>query len=364
MIYVGDGVAYADAQDGLTRLAELLGAEVYEADAGEVNMSYEHPLFQGSTGHMFGYQSLPIMRKGDVNLICGTYVLPEVFPELGYIFATGSVLIHIDQNAYEVGKNHRVDFGFVADPKLTLAMLADAVEAAMTPEQKAAARERVARITAEKVERHEKALESDASLRDEVPLHMARFVEELKKALPGDALIFDEALTNSPPISRYFQPQRTGQYFVTRGGSLGVGFPGAIGVKLANPNKTVIGFSGDGGAMYTIQSLWTAVRHHVDVKFVVCNNRSYRLLQLNVQAYWKERGVEPRAFPLSFDLSQPDLRFDEMARSMGAQGVRVEKPWEIAPAIEQMLAAPGPFLIDLVLEGDTHPELIGVTCGQ
>jgi thiamine pyrophosphate-dependent acetolactate synthase large subunit-like protein len=135
-------------------------------------------------------------------------------------------------------------------------------------------------------------------------------------------------------------------------------------VKLANPHKTVVGFSGDGGAMYTIQALWTAVRHNVDVKFVVCNNRSYRLLQLNVQAYWKERGVEPHAFPLSFDLSQPDLRFDEMARSMGAQGIRVEKPWEIAPAIEKMLAASGPFLIDLVLEGDTHPELIGVACGQ
>ncbi len=364
MIYVGDGVAYADAQDELTRLAELLGAEVYEADAGEVNMSYDHPLYQGSTGHMFGYQSLPIMRRGDVNLICGTYVLPEVFPELGDIFADGSVVIHIDQNAYEVGKNHRVDFGFVADPKLTLAALADAVEAAATAEQKAAARERLARITVDSAERRAKALESDVSVRDVMPLHMARFAEELKKALPDDAIIFDEALTNSPPISRYVLPGRTGQYFVTRGGSLGVGFPGAIGVKLANPHRTVIGFSGDGGAMYTIQALWTAVRHNVDVKLVVCNNRSYRLLQLNLQAYWKERGVEPRAFPLSFDLSQPDLRFDEMARSMGAQGVRVEKPGEIAPAIEKMLATPGPFLIDLILEGDTHPELIGVTCGQ
>jgi len=364
MIFVGDGVAYSGAQEELTRLAELIGAEVYDADAGEVNMSYGHPLYQGSTGHMFGAQSLPITRKGDVNLICGTYVLPEVFPELGDIFAADAAVIHIDLNAYEIGKNHRVDYGFVADPKLTLALLANAVEEAITPDQQAAAHERVAGLTAAKAARRDGALAADASRRDAVPLQMARFVEELKAALPGDALIFDEALTNSPPISRYLQPQRTGQYFVTRGGSLGVGFPGAIGLKLANPGKTVVGFSGDGGAMYTIQALWTAVRHNVGAKFVVCNNRSYRLLQLNVQAYWKEQGAEPHAFPLSFDLSQPDLRFHEMARSMGAQGVRVEKPWEIAPAIQQMLAAPGPFLIDLVLEGDTHPELIGVTCGQ
>lgn len=364
MIYVGDGVAYADAQDELTRLAELIGAAVYEADAGEVNMSRSHPLYQGATGHMFGYQSLPITRRGDVNLICGTYVLPEVFPELGEIFAEGSVAIHIDLNAYEIGKNHQVDFGFVSDPKLTLAALADAVEAMLSPQQRAAARERAERLGAEKAERLEREMAADAAQRDAMPLQMARFASELQAALPNGALIFDEALTCSPSVSRYFPAQRAGDYFLTRGGSLGVGFPGAIGAQLAHPDRTVVGFSGDGGAMYTIQALWTAARHNVNAKFVVCNNGSYRLLQLNLLAYWQERGIEPRAYPLSFDLSQPVLRFDEMARSMGVPGVRVEKPWEIAPAIEQMLTTPRPFLIDLVLEGDTHPELIGVRCGQ
>jgi benzoylformate decarboxylase len=67
---------------------------------------------------------------------------------------------------------------------------------------------------------------------------------------------------------------------------------------------------------------------------------------------------------LSFDLSYPALHFVEMARGMGVQGVRVEKPSEIAPAIQQALAHPGPFLIDLVLEGDVHPERVGNTCGQ
>ena len=62
--------------------------------------------------------------------------------------------------------------------------------------------------------------------------------------------------------------------------------------------------------------------------------------------------------------AQPPLRFDEMARSMGVMSVRVEKPWDVAPAIRQMLAHPGPFLIDLVLESDTHPERVGNTCGQ
>ena len=126
----------------------------------------------------------------------------------------------------------------------------------------------------------------------------------------------------------------------------------------------MIGVAGDGASMYTIQALWSAARHNVDAKFVICNNRSYKLLQVNIQAYWQERGIPQRDYPLSFDLSKPDLRFDEMARSMGVEASRVEKPEEIAPAIQKALAHKGPFLIDVVLEADVNPDMIGVRCGQ
>ena len=189
-------------------------------------------------------------------------------------------------------------------------------------------------------------------------------MEELAPRLPSDAIIFDEALTSSPAISRYVKVSRPRTYFLTRGGSLGVGIPGAIGAKLANPEKTVIGFTGDGGAMYTIQALWSAVRHKLDVKFVICNNRSYRLLQINLLAYWRERKLEARDYPLSFDLSDPELRFDAIAESYGISATRVERPEQVVPAIRQMLECKGPFLVDVVLEGDVHPELVGVRCGQ
>ena len=120
MILIGDGVAYSGAGAELTRVAEILGAEVWGVDSGELNMSYAHPLYQGQTGHMFGPHSLPIVSRGDVVLIVGTYVLPEVFPELGDIFAPDATVIHIDLNAYEIAKSHRVDLGVTADPRLTL----------------------------------------------------------------------------------------------------------------------------------------------------------------------------------------------------------------------------------------------------
>ena len=364
MIFIGDGVAFSGAQAELAKVAELLGAEVWSADAGELNISETHPLYQGSTGHMFGYQSLPITSKGDANLVCGTYMLPEVFPELGEIFKPGAKVVHIDLDAYEIAKNHPVDLGLVSDPKLTLGKLATALETIMTPEQKAAAQARRDQLARAKAEKHQQELEADRQVREAVPLKFSRFAEELAAQLPPDVIIFDEALTCSPDLTRYCPPTQPGRHFLTRGGSLGVGIPGAIGVKIAHPDQTVIGITGDGGSLYTIQALWSAARHNVDAKFIICNNRSYKLLQLNILAYWQERGIGVHDYPLSFDLSKPAIRFDQMARSMGVEGVRVEKPEEIAPAIQQALAHKGPFLIDLVLEADVNPEMIGVRCGQ
>ncbi|KAM3104990.1 thiamine pyrophosphate-binding protein [Phormidesmis sp. 146-33] len=362
MIFMGDGIAYSDAQDELTHVAELLGAEVWEADNGELNMSQTHPLYQGSTGHMFGYQSRPILQKGDVNLVCGTYILPEVFPDLGSVFAPDAKVLHIDLNAYEIAKNHPVDIGVVSDPKRSLAQLAAALEAILTPEQRQTAASRIDNLARQKAVKRSLALEADKAFEEATPLHFCQFMEEFAKHLPEDVVIFDEALTCSPDVVRYRPTTQSGHYFVTRGGSLGVGIPGAIGVKLAHPDKTVIGFTGDGGSMYTIQALWTAVRHNVDAKFVVCNNRSYKLLQLNIQAYWQEQAIPAHDFPLSFDLSYPAIQFDQMARSMGVPAIRIEQPEEIAPAIAKALSHKGPFLLDVVIEGNIQPEMITQMC--
>ena len=191
---------------------------------------------------------------------------------------------------------------------------------------------------------------------------MSRFAEELRDRIHlEDLIFFDEALTHSPELCRYLKPDIPGQFFQTRGGSLGVALPGVLGIKLARPEKTVIGFSGDGGAMYVPQALWTAARYNIGAKFVICNNRSYRLLKLNVQQYWKDQGIAGDEFPPSFDLGNPDLRFDKLADSFGVPNIRVEEPRSIAEAIDLMLSTDGPFLIDLVLSGEV-PGVHHDTC--
>ena len=287
-IYIGDGVSSSGAETALASVAEALGADVWGVDGGDLNMSYRNPLWRGATGHMFGSHSLPITQSGDVNLVVGTYMLPEVFPELGNIYGEGAKTIHIDMDTNSIAKNHPVDMGLLGDPKLTLEALAGSILAARTAAQAAKAQAAIAKGAADRAAELAKAQAASTRGDGKEPgsLYFGHFARELAKRLPSDALVFDEALTNSPSLTAFLQPSEPGQFFQTRGGSLGTSLAGGLGLQAAHPGRTVVAVSGDGGAMYVLQALWSAVRHNLPVKFVICNNRSYRLLQANISQFW------------------------------------------------------------------------------
>lgn len=324
VILIGDGVAVADAQAELTEVAERLGAQVWGVDSSELNMDTTHPLYRGETGHMFGEVSARAVADADAVLIVGTYVFPDVFPLLDNPFGDAKV-VHVDLDDYEIAKNHPVDLGLVADPRATLAGLA-----ARLPDRRPG---------------REGWRQPPIDQGD--PL-IEQFAAELAGQAGEELVVFDEALTASPGLRRHLPPRVPGSYFATRGGSLGVGIPGAIGIKLARPNVPVVGFTGDGGSMYTIQALWTAARYGVAAKFVICDNGRYRLLDNNIEQYWRERDIQAHSYPNSFDLATPPIGFVELAESMGVPGARVEKATEVEPAVRAMLEHDGPFLIDLL----------------
>lgn len=383
IILAGDGVAWT-LREGLgntqtvglstlVKVAECLGAKVYEADGGEINFPQDHPLNYGSTGHMFGSASLPLIQEADFCLVLGCYLLPEVFPHLGEIFRPDAFVVHVDTNPNNIAKNHRVDRSFICRPGVFLEELLKILEQSADEDFVSTAKARRDQLIAlspvnnSKVDSiYEVVPERAPEEYDDHSVYMRSgyFIKTLAEKLPRNHIIFDEALTNSPPISRFLPGREPGEKMITRGGSLGTGFPGAIGAKLAHPEKAVIGFSGDGGSMYTIQCLWTASRHGVDAKFIVCQNRSYRLLQANITQFWKDRGIKDRQFPLSFDLSNPEISFDIIAKSFGVAGERVWRPDQVPGSIDRMLSHKGPYLINLVLEGDVRPDLVGVHCGQ
>ncbi|SEJ25013.1 benzoylformate decarboxylase [Sphingobium sp. AP50] len=351
LLLMGDGIAAAGAQDALTDVAELLGAPVWGGNVSEFNMDRDHDLFAGDLGHMFGEASRPILSAADAVLICGTTVLPEVFPLPTGVFAPDASLIHFDINGYEIGKNFPMTVGALGDPRLSLEALAAALRQRLDEGRIAASRQRVKQLGEAKREQRAKLVEAHLQQGDMMPLRAHRFMRELVAAIPDDALIFDEALTTSPELLCYL-PVKSARYFQTRAGMLGTGLPGTLGLKVAHPDKLVIGLAGDGGGMMTIQALATAARHDIAAKFIICNNRSYRILKYNLQTYWRGRNeADTQDFPDSFDLRKPDLRFDLLAQAQGVQGERVETAEQIAPAIARMLAHDGPYLIDLIISG-------------
>lgn len=372
IILVGDGVAWTGGVEKVVELAEIIGARVYSADGGEINFPDDHPLNYGSTGHMFGDHSLPIIQSCDVCVALGCYLLPEVFPHLGEIFNPKATVIHVDTNVNNIGKNHRVDISYVAEPQAVIEGILPLLKALPENWHQTVQSRRV------KLEADSPTLNNniDEDYHVEPPypsseydgitksMRSGYFIKKLSEKIPANTIIFDEALTNSPPVNKFLPGRKPGDRMLTRGGSLGTGFPGAIGAKIAYPERCVIGFSGDGGSMYTIQCLWTAARHDINAKFIVCQNRSYKLLQANISKFWQDRGIKGRDFPLPFDLSKPEICFNEIASSFGVSAERVVRPDQVEDAIGRMLNYDGPYLINLVLDGDIRPELIGVHCGQ
>ena len=339
IVIVGDEVALTGAQTELVRLAELLGADVWEADSSEVNMPGSHPLARGLLGRMFGDHTRSLVGAADAVLAVGTYLFPEVFPCLDSHFQPQTRVVHVGLDPADIAKNFPVDIGIAANPRRCLASLAAELELVMTPQQRRTARGRLAARRAQTPPAAEGSV-------------LAAVCQTITAQANGGLTVFDEALTNSPVVAGNVPRDLPGSYFLTRSRSLGVGLPGAVGVKIARPEQTVVCFSGDGAAMYTFQALWTAARYGVGAKFVVCHNGRYHILDRNIEAYWRERGIAAHDSPSSFDISFPDISFTDLASALGVPSARVDKPEDAAAAVKSMLATPEPFLLDVITGTD------------
>ncbi len=348
-IVCGDGVAVAGAQAEVARLAELAGAPIFTAVASEVVVDTRHPLFLGA----FPVASIPRLREAlahvDVLLVVGAAVFTQLIPEPEPLVPETVRLIHVHLNPWELSKNYRTDVAMLADPKRALAELADTLERVRTPAQRAAAEARATAV----VERRRRAAEALARelerVRDRTPIAPLRLMQELAEHLPPGTCVYDESVTASEALARCLPVHEPGSYLRARGGGLGLGMPGTVGLKLARPDRPVVGVVADGAAMYTIQTLWTAAHHKVPVTWVICNNRSYRILKLNMLQYLGEAAAGRRF--VAMDLTDPDLDFARIAASFGVPGERVEHPDQLGPALRRAFAAGGPALVDVVIDG-------------
>ena len=165
--------------------------------------------------------------------------------------------------------------------------------------------------------------------------------------MPEGAIVMDEAATSGQPFLAASVAVPPHTYLSLTGGAIGQGLPCATGAAVACPDRRVIAFQADGSGMYTMQALWTQARESLNVTTVLCNNHSYRILQVELaRAGVTEPGRKARSLT---DLSHPDIEWTSLARGLGVPAVRVETAEDLTRELERSFATPGPSLIEMIL---------------
>lgn len=181
-------------------------------------------------------------------------------------------------------------------------------------------------------------------------LTASKVCQSIGALMPENCIISDEAQTSGLKLPGFTAGAPKHDLLTLTGGAIGQGLPVAIGAAIAGKNRPVIALIGDGTAMYTIQSLWTIVREKLDITTIILNNRSYAILNIELERVGAE-SVGPKA-KSQLDLSQPEIDFVSIANGMGMPAVRSQTSKELKKALENAFSQPGPHLIEAVVPSE------------
>ena len=327
VIFVGGGVM--DATEELLALAEMVEAPVVMSSNGRGAVSSRHYLAQNM---LVGRE---LWKDADVIFAVGT----RMAQPLGQWGADPEwTLIQMDADAEEIGRNHPPTIGIVANAKAGLSELV----------------ERVGKYNGKRESREDElsALKGrfDDILHEIQP--QAAFAGAVRAALPDDGVLVAESTQVGYWSSNGF-PVYEPRTYLTSGyqGTLGYGFATALGAQVGNPDKRVVSINGDGGFMYNVQELSTAVLHKIPLTTVVFNDNAYGNVKRIQQENYRGRTI-------ASDLLNPD--FVKLAESFGMLGLRTETPEGLKDAIEEAFKHDGPALIEVPVGPMPNPSrLIG-----
>ena len=318
LIVAGGGVQVAEAWPELRRLAELLGAPVAMTYNGLGSLPASHPL-------AFSFIGLPrLLPEADAVLGVGSRLVQ--FPNRSVAPRPGAPFIRIDVDGSQMYRGAPPTVPIVADAKLALAALVEAVERHNRQRP-----DRSAELAALKAE----ILDDINTLEPQASLGRA-----LRDELPDDAIFVSE----STQVGYWAQwggwPAEHPRSFLTSGyqGTLGYGFPTALGAQVGNPDRRVVSINGDGGFMFNVQELATAVQHEIPLTTIVFDDG----------AYGNVRRIQEHQFggrTIASDLRNPS--FAKLAEVFGMQGIRAEGPDNLRAALRAAASHPGPTLIEV-----------------
>jgi acetolactate synthase I/II/III large subunit len=318
LIFAGGGVLRSDASVELIELAEKLDAPVVTSVNARGAIPSSHRLAVALPA------ATVLMPDADVILVAGSRFLAPATAAWGP--KPGQTVVQLDADAEEIGRNHPVDLAIVADARAGLGQLAELVgRTPPKPAWAAAAAAAQARLDA-----IQGAFQPQAGL-----------AGAIRAALPEDG-IFINGMTQVGHWSVNGFPVERPHTFIGYGyqGTLGYELGTALGAKVGCPDRKVVCVAGDGGFMYQVQELATAVQHEIAVAIVVFNDSAFGNVKRIQQTRFGGRTI-------ASDLHNPD--FVQLARAFGAEGLRAEGPEQLEAALRTALEARGPVLIDVPL---------------
>ena len=350
-LLVGDRVGQSDASAQAARLAETLGAKVYAVAYSQVNFPTSHPQFLGIISPAMP-DGRAALASADAVVAVGANVFPTYFHFPGRVLSADTTLIHIDSAPAEIGKSEPTDIGIHADPQVALTHLTEVLESTMSGSAKEAAKGRAAAAAAAKAAQSAAWQARLKERWDISPMSAERMMSEIAAALPDDAIIVDDAVTTRAAIFGAMDFDEPGRLLGITGGALGWGMGGALGVKLAAPDRPVVAVIGDGSSMMTVQALWTAANANIPVVYVICGNNAYRVLKLNMNIYKTHILGEqsPQSRYIAMDFPTP-LNIAGIAEAMGVDSGRIHNPADIAPALARAVALGKPAVLDIAIDG-------------
>ena len=166
---------------------------------------------------------------------------------------------------------------------------------------------------------------------------------KISDSLPKDYVIVEEGLVSTRTLLNYLPIKKNNDFYGLASGGIGWAVSGAIGVSIANPEKTVIAIIGDGSSMYGIQSLWTAAHYNLNIIYIIANNQGYRIIKERLQEFHQNKNF------IGMDFKNPSIDFLKLSESMGIPSTRLEDPEKISDTIKNVSISKGPHLIDILV---------------
>lgn len=333
VLYVGGGVIWSGASDVMRELAELCDIPVTTTLTALGAFPTAHRLSLGMLGmHGTGYANLSV-NECDLLIAVGARFDDRVIGD-PQTFAPNAKVAHIDIDPAEIGKNVRYDIPIVGDARTVLESLIPQLSPMKRPEW----------------------LAQIAQWKKEWPLKYPRYadgiapqyvIEQISDLTGGEAIVTTEVGQNQMWTAQFYKFKNARSFISSAGlGTMGFGFPAAIGAQIGRPDSLVIDIAGDGSFQMNIQELGTAVQYKLPVKVVILNNG-----YLGMVRQWQAMFHDKRYSSTALDYN-PD--FVAVAEAYGAKGIRVETEDEVRPSLERAFAEPGPVVVDVKVSREAN----------